>query len=113
YYKQFVEGFLVMSKDNLIMPIVKWVGGKRQLLPEIRKRLPKQYTTYCEPFLGGGAVLFDLQPKKAIVNDLNDDLINLYIVIKENVEDLIKDLSRHKNNPEYFYGIRKLDRDKE
>lgn len=102
-----------MKIDNIVKPIVKWVGGKRQLLPEIRRRLPSEdsYTTYCEPFLGGGAVFFDIKPEKAIVNDLNEELINLYLVIKNNVEELITDLSRHENIPEYFYEIRKLDRD--
>jgi len=92
--------------------VVKWVGGKRQLLNEITKYVPKNMTTYYEPFLGGGAVLFELQPKKAIVNDINSELINLYNVIKDNVDDLIEDLKRHENNEEYFYKIRGLDRDK-
>ncbi len=86
-------------------------GGKRQLIPEIEKYIPPHYTTYYEPFVGGGAVLFHLQPKKAIVNDINEELINLYQVIKDNVDELIEDLKRHKNKPDYFYKIRELDRD--
>ena len=62
-----------MSKNKLVSPVLKWVGGKRQLLPSIKPMLPKRITSYCEPFVGGGAVLFDLQPKKAIVNDINID----------------------------------------
>ncbi|MDI6880875.1 MAG: DNA adenine methylase, partial [Desulfitobacteriaceae bacterium] len=65
-----------------------------------------------EPFLGGGAVLFELQPKKAVVNDVNSELINLYQVIRDNVEELIEDLQRYKNEEAYFYKIRELDRDK-
>ncbi|MGI5929285.1 DNA adenine methylase [Pseudoflavonifractor sp.] len=94
-------------------PVVKWVGGKRQLLPQILPLIPKRMTAYCEPFLGGGAVLFALQPKRALVNDLNKDLITVYRVIKEDADALIEHLSRHENTPEYFYRIRDLDRDKE
>ena len=94
-------------------PVVKWVGGKRQLLPQILPLIPKRMSAYCEPFLGGGAVLFALQPRRALVNDLNQDLITVYRVIKENADALIEHLSRHENTPEYFYRIRDLDRDKE
>ena len=58
-----------VEKDPLVKPVVKWAGGKRQLLPKIKKEIPKKYSVYYEPFLGGGAVLFDLQPQKATVND--------------------------------------------
>lgn len=102
-----------MAKNKLAAPVVKWVGGKRQLLDEITPRLPKRITSYCEPFLGGGAVLFSLQPKNAIVNDLNADLMLVYEVIRDNVELLIAALEQHENTPEYFYNIRDLDRDKD
>ena len=94
-------------------PVVKWVGSKRQLLPQILPLIPKRMSAYCEPFLGGGAVLFALQPRRALVNDLNQDLITVYRVIKENADALIEHLSRHENTPEYFYRIRDLDRDRE
>ena len=94
-------------------PVVKWVGGKRQLLPQILPLIPKRMTAYCEPFLGGGAVLFALQPRRALVNDLNQDLITVYRVIREDADALIDHLSRHENTPEYFYRIRDLDRDRE
>ena len=102
-----------MKNDELVMPVVKWVGGKRQLITEIDKYIPSQISTYYEPFLGGGAVFFYLQPKKAVVNDINEELINLYQVIQDNVEELIEDLKKHKNEPDYFYSIRELDRDLE
>ena len=102
-----------MAKNKLVAPVVKWVGGKRQLLDEITPLLPKRIPSYCEPFLGGGAVLFSLQPSKAIVNDLNGDLIAVYEIIRDDVESLIADLRKHKNTSEYFYEIRDLDRDKE
>jgi len=100
-----------VKNDELVMPVVKWVGGKRQLLTEIDKYIPSHFSTYYEPFLGGGAVFFYLQPQKAVVNDINEELINLYQVIKDNVEELIEDLKKHKNEPDYFYSIRELDRD--
>ena len=102
-----------MAKNQLVVPVVKWVGGKRQLLDEITPLLPKRITSYCEPFLGGGAVLFSIQPSKAIVNDLNGDLITVYNVIREDVDALIQSLQQHENTSEYFYAIRDLDRNKE
>jgi DNA adenine methylase len=101
-----------MKRNALISPVVKWVGGKRQLLPVIKKNLPKKYNSYCEPFLGGGAVLFNIQPRKAIINDLNSELMNVYNVIKNNIDELILDLKKHKNESDYFYKMRELDRDK-
>jgi DNA adenine methylase len=85
-----------VAKNKLVAPVVKWVGGKRQILDEITKYVPKTFSTYYEPFLGGGAVLFELQPKKAVVNDINAELMNIYVVIKENVEELIDELKQHK-----------------
>lgn len=102
-----------MVKNKLVAPVVKWVGGKRQLLDEITLLLPKRITSYCEPFLGGGAVLFSLQPSKAIVNDLNGDLITVYKVIKDDLEALIQSLKKHENTLDYFYAIRDIDRNKE
>lgn len=99
-----------MKKNKLIAPFLKWVGGKRQLMPTIKGLMPKNYTNYYEPFVGGGAVLFDVQPKKAVINDFNEELINVYQTIKENPEELISDLKKHKNESDYFYNIRALDR---
>lgn len=102
-----------MTKNILIQPFLKWAGGKRQLLKEIDKYIPLKISTYYEPFLGGGALLFNLQPKKAIVNDSNYELINAYKVIRDNVEELIQDLEKHKNTSEYFYELRAKDRTSE
>ena len=66
-----------LAKQHTIKPLLKWVGGKRQLLPAIHAALP-EFNHYYEPFLGGGAVLFSLTPEKATVNDLNSELINVY-----------------------------------
>lgn len=102
-----------MSK--LVQPVLKWVGGKRQLIPEIEKYFPdrKSISTYYEPFVGGGAVLFHFQPKKAVINDVNEELINLYKVIKDDVESLIEDLQKYKNDEDLFYKVRALDRSPE
>ncbi len=102
-----------MDKSNSITPVVKWVGGKRQILSEITKYVPETFSVYYEPFVGGGALLFELQPQRAVVNDINCELMNIYVVIKENVEGLIADLQRHKNEEDYFYRIRELDRNRE
>jgi DNA adenine methylase len=102
-------------QNRLVAPFLKWAGGKRQLLPEIRKYIPNRFNTYYEPFVGAGAVLFDLQPKNAVINDINKELVNVYQVIKKNIDELIVELKRHENGnySEYFYTIRDLDRDKE
>ncbi len=75
-------------------PFIKWVGGKTQLLPEIRQRYPDNITRYCEPFVGGGAVLFDVlqghHPQEVLINDINPELINLYETIRDNCEPLIQ-----------------------
>ena len=94
----------------MVAPVVKWVGGKRQLLAELTPLFPKKISIYCEPFIGGGAVLFSKQPGTAYINDVNSDLINIYEVIKDNVEELISSLQKHKNESEYFYKIRDFDR---
>ena len=101
-----------MAKNKLVVPFLKWVGGKRQLMPEIRKILPKGVANrpYYEPFIGGGALFFDLQPKRAIINDYNEELINVYTVIRDNPNELIENLKKHKNTAEYFYEIRAIDR---
>lgn len=103
----------MVAKNKLLRPFLKWAGGKRQLLPEIRRFVPKKFNTYFEPFVGAGAVLLDLQPKRAVVNDINYELINAYRVIKTDVEALIADLGKHKNEKEYYYQLRDLDRSDE
>jgi DNA adenine methylase len=81
-------------------------------MPSIVELMPKNIKelNYVEPFIGGGAVLFHLQPRTAIINDFNDELINVYNVIKNSLNELIVDLKTHENNADYFYQIRSLDR---
>ncbi|MCX5981705.1 MAG: DNA adenine methylase [Nostocales cyanobacterium LacPavin_0920_SED1_MAG_38_18] len=105
----------MVSVNPLVKPFVKWAGGKRQLVPTIlANHLPKNYNlqTYYEPFIGGGALLFSLQPKKAVINDSNAELINCYKIIKNSLDELIEDLKNHKNNEYYYYDIRDWDREK-
>ena len=102
-----------MKKNKLVAPVLKWVGGKRQLLDVLTPLLPSKITTYCEPFVGGGALLFELQPKIAYVNDINRELIRVYEVIKNDVEALIDALQEFKNESDYFYSVRDWDRNKE
>ncbi|ERT04634.1 modification methylase DpnIIA [Lyngbya aestuarii BL J] len=97
-------------KNPLVRPFLKWAGGKRQLLNVLKEHLPKKYKTYYEPFVGGGAFLFDLQPKNAVINDSNGELINCYRMIRDSVDELIEDLARHKNQEDYYYKMRELDR---
>lgn len=99
-----------MQQDPLVSPVVKWAGGKRQLWPEIKKEIPQSFSTYYEPFVGGGAVLFALQPSQAVINDVNEELINVYRVIRDQLDDLLQDLKQHKNESDYFYQIREQDR---
>ena len=95
---------------NEIYPIVKWVGGKRQLMFELIKNMPKSYNRYFEPFVGGGALFFELQPENAYISDMNEELINLYSVVRDNVYELIEDLGKHEVSKEYFLEIRNIDR---
>lgn len=104
-----------MKKNKLLKPIVKWVGGKRQLLDEIRPRLPKSVSLYVEPFVGGGAVLLDRQPERARVNDSNAELINVYEVVRDKPDALLEELRFHEEQnsergSEWYYHVRSLDR---
>ena len=94
-------------------PIVKWVGGKRQLMFELLKNMPKSYNRYFEPFIGGGALFFELQPDNAYISDMNEELINLYQVVRDEVDELICDLQKHDISKEYFMEIRNIDRTEE
>ena len=98
------------QSNQITYPIVKWVGGKRQLMFELLKNLPKSYNRYFEPFIGGGALFFELQPDNAYISDMNEELINLYFVVRDSVDELVHDLNKHEISKEYFLKIRNLDR---
>jgi DNA adenine methylase len=91
-------------------PCLKWAGGKSQLWGEISTRIPSNFKIYFEPFLGGGAVFFNLQPHQAYLSDVNAELINIYKVIRDDVDSLISDLKTHFSSEDYFYEIRNVDR---
>lgn len=101
-----------MPKNPNLKPVTKWVGGKRQLLPMLHQYLPKQFKRYFEPFVGGGALLFDLAPAQATINDANGELMNVYQVIKDNQQALIEQLQRLavQNSKDFYLHIRALDR---
>ncbi|HFI0104699.1 TPA: DNA adenine methylase [Streptococcus suis] len=96
-----------------LQPFTKWTGGKRQLLPVIKSLMPDNYNSYFEPFIGGGAVFFELTPQKAIINDFNSELINCYRQIKDNPQKLIELLIEHQknNSKDYYLELRSVDRD--
>ena len=101
-----------MSEQSL-KPFLKWAGGKRQLLGEIIERIPHTFENYIEPFLGGGAVLFALQPKRALINDINASLIHTYMTIASEPQQFIvkiKELDSRiaEGGKEYYYFIREL-----
>jgi DNA adenine methylase len=89
-------------------PIVKWAGGKGSLLPQLAAYTPAphQYNRYFEPFLGGGAMFFALQPAVSVLLDVNADLIEVYETVRDDVEALIYALSIHRNESDYFYAVR-------
>jgi len=98
-------------------PILKWAGGKRQLLPVIKQNLPlKMDGSYYEPFFGGGALFFEIAPRKAYLNDLNEDLVKLYNLFfnQKEVEELKRLLNKHQKNhsKEYYYFVRSQDQAK-
>lgn len=96
-------------------PFVKWAGGKRQIMPEIKKYVPENYDTFYEPFVGGGAVFFELAPRKAVINDYNSELMNVFECIKDEVkfDKMCTELNHHEANhsEEYYYQVRNIDRD--
>jgi DNA adenine methylase len=99
--------------DTKPAPFVKWLGGKRRVLNDLRKFFPTEFARYYEPFLGGGSVLFDVNPHSALVSDSNAELINTYNVVQNNIEELIALLAIHEenNSKEYYLHIRALDRE--
>jgi DNA adenine methylase len=91
-------------------PILKWAGGKRQIIGELLKRMPVKYNRYFEPFIGGGALFFAIQSEEAFISDINSELINVYKVVRNDVNELINDLRKHENDKDYFFEIRSIDR---
>ncbi|WP_283678373.1 Dam family site-specific DNA-(adenine-N6)-methyltransferase [Lentilactobacillus sp. Marseille-Q4993] len=102
-----------LAKKDSLAPFIKWVGGKRQLLHELKKYVPEDFDTYYEPFIGGGALLLSIQPHHAVINDWNFELTNTWNAVKNNPTELIEDLKEHKQNntKDYYLDLRAADRD--
>lgn len=103
--------------NSSIAPFVKWAGGKRQLLTQIKERMPEKYNNYFEPFVGGGAVTFALLPENALINDINKALINAYRQIRNAPEVFLKAIKKLDNEmwedgKEYYYFLREHYNDK-
>ncbi len=96
------------TKQNaqIVKPILKWAGGKTQMLDSLLPKVPISYGRYIEPFIGGGAMFFALQPDQAIIADSNPELINMYRQVASNVDDVIAQLLKYENTPEMFYAVR-------
>lgn len=97
-------------------PFVKWAGGKRQIIDKLKKMVPDEYDVYYEPFVGGGALLFELSPKKAVINDYNEELMNVFVCVKDENKftKMCNELNHYevKHSEEFYYEIRNKDRDK-
>ncbi len=92
---------------SITKPFLRWAGGKNWLVKHLPKYLPKNgFTNYHEPFLGGASIFFYLNPKKSFLSDLNKDLIETYVEVKNNVEQVIDELSRFENTTEFYYEVR-------
>ena len=100
------------NKDRKLAPFVKWAGGKRQLLRQIKNLSPKDFGKYIEPFVGGGVVCLALRPSRAVLGDTNGDLIECYTVIREHVDELIEALRTyvpHVLDEQFYYRVRGQD----
>ena len=97
-------------------PFVKWAGGKRQIIDKLKQYAPDEYNVYYEPFVGGGALLFELSPKSAVINDYNEELMNVFRCIKEESKftKMCSELNRYEVNhsEEFYYEMRSKDKDK-
>lgn len=87
-------------------PILKWAGGKTQLLGDLMPRIPEEYGTYIEPFFGGGALFFAVRPESAIISDRNPEIINVYEQVANNVDEVIGLLKGFKNEEAFYYEMR-------
>ena len=97
-----------MTKQ-MAKPILKWAGGKTQMLNYLLPKVPKHYGRYIEPFFGGGALFFALEPEKSIIADSNPELINMYRQVADSVDDVIAVLKKYENTAESFYSVRNQD----
>ena len=108
-----LKGLVSDISTKRAMPFLKWAGGKSQLLASYDEHFPEKFNNYFEPFTGGGAVFFRMRNKHGAFNakltDLNQELINCYTQIRDNLDKLVVDLKTHRNEADYFYELRSLD----
>ena len=101
-----------LPSERAPKPFLKWVGGKRQLLEQFAPLLPKKYRAYHEPFVGGAAMFFDLRSRQpdlpATLSDVNSELVDCYMAIRDQVEHVLAALKSHKHDSDYFYEVRKI-----
>ena len=97
--------------DKKLKPVLKWVGGKRQLLKTFEPLFPTSFDFYAEPFVGGGAVFLHLSPDNALISDINKDIINLYQIIKDDIDGLLSTMSQFSNDKECYYNTKAWDKD--
>ncbi|KOH42792.1 DNA adenine methylase [Sunxiuqinia dokdonensis] len=98
----------LFPKEVAIKPFLKWAGGKTQLLGELHKYIPNNFNKYIEPFIGGGAMFFSLNPNESIISDSNEELIITYRQVKEAVDSVIGHLEMFEHDEEFYYSIRSL-----
>ena len=99
---------LATNETTTAKPILKWAGGKTQMLKELITKIPDRFNRYIEPFIGGGALFFAIQPKTAVIADSNPELINVYRCLTNNVDAVISHLKTFKNSEDEFYKVREL-----
>jgi len=92
-----------------LSPFLKWAGGKSQLVQSLAEYAPQGFNRYLEPFLGGGALFFFLQPRASLLNDRNEELIVTYRVVKQRLEELIRLLRSYPHTKEFYYELRAQD----
>ncbi len=98
---------LICEKNKSLLPIIKWSGGKKDELKNILEHIPEKYDIYLEPFIGGGAVYFNLNPDKSVINDVHKELIDFYQCIKDGKSgEIYEFMKEHPNNEETYYKVR-------
>jgi len=104
-----VRGDVKLAYVSGAKPFVKWAGGKSQLLDELVPRVPDSYGTYYEPFVGGGALFFALSPTRAVLSDMNEELVNVYVVLRDSVEEVIDLLKTYPMDKDFYYRLRAVE----
>ena len=108
-YKSLMRNLASKNRMETVVrarPFLKWAGGKTQLLPKILERFPESFNRYHEPFVGGGAVFFNLEPRSCTLSDINADLVTTYTALRDDVDGVIENLKQHRAEEAYYYSVR-------